>query len=84
MIEVIKSEVAKNKEETLDLPLLMVNNQTGMIVLVTELNKDDLNSVCGVLISGHWSHKTGYFSKLWARDNFRPYDGEITLKNKLD
>ena len=70
----MKVEV-KDKVSEIKFPCLMVTEEYDVIVLFTSSTK----GIC--VMSDHPNFKVGEYSNGWVIENFKLFDGEITLKN---
>jgi len=68
----MRVEVKKDTEKPIEYPCLMIS-EYGTIVLFRERS-------CGVALSSHF--QIGYNSDTWIDEDFKPFNGEITLSNK--
>ena len=72
----IKTKVTETKPNRINYPSLMISNYDGIIVLMTGTEK-------GTVLNPSTSiKKIGYTGEGWIMDNFRDFEGEITLSNK--
>lgn len=73
----IQSEIKQEteQEQEYDYPLLMISKYGKDVVLMTSHG-------AGVSIYGSQHNAIGIHSKSWFMRCFKPFKGEITLKNK--
>ena len=69
----------KNTEEKATFPCLMTTAY-GKVVLME--SADSYFGIGTVIVSDCHDQPVGYFSDCWAINDFKPFNGEVTLKNK--
>ena len=74
----MKSTQGNNKVEVVEFPKLMMSNESKIIVLF-------YNSTSGTIVYSNASaistHVPGYVSPDWREDEFKDYEGTLTLQN---
>jgi hypothetical protein len=71
----IKSKVELKKREDIQYPVIMIGKLTGVVVLFIE------DRVGYVLHTGESGNSCGYYSDGWLQNEFKKFEGEITLSN---
>ncbi len=69
----MRVKVKEDTIKTIEYPCLMIDKD-GIIVLFRERS-------CGVVLSSDLL-EIGYNSNKWINEEFKPFNGEITLSNK--
>lgn len=82
-LEISLKEAPKEPEkswiEECEFPVVVISEE-GRVVLATGRESD--HSFSGTLLNNTYSHKAGRHSLVWAIRVFKPFNGEITIKNK--
>lgn len=68
----MKSTVEVKKAKDLPFPKLMKSTRSDKVVLFEKYR-------CGTVVSDH--KDMGMYSEIWLMQNFRDFDGSVTLEN---
>jgi len=78
----IESKVSEEVDNN-DYPLIMKNIERDTIIMACPDQDVNSETFAGVVLAGsYFGYSAGEYSSLWVRSNFKPFNGEITLKNK--
>lgn len=73
----MKYTIKNNTQPTPKYPMLMIDDEKEMIVLMTADSVGTVIAHC--TDKAPWS--VGHYTTSWAMECFKPFDGEVTLAN---
>jgi hypothetical protein len=76
----ITSTVKPSAAQSLDFPCLMQDSD-GLIVLMTQVDLNTNEGSGTVIAEPYEKYEVGWQTNCWDFDSFKPFEGEIILKN---
>lgn len=73
--------VEEERYDLIDIPCLMKSTASGMILLVSKVDKDYISGT--VLVSGESERSVGYVCANIISSSFVPFTGKVTLANSF-